>query len=143
MPPSVCRTARPSCASCRAHGPPEKLVELSDIRGDLHCHTTWSDGRASVREMASAARDRGYAYVAICDHTPNVGVVPGLGSDELRRQGEEIATVNAELAPFRVLRGVECDIRSDGTLDVEATCSPSSTGCSSACTQDSDDLATS
>ena len=100
--------------------PPEKLVELSDVRGDLHCHTTWSDGRASVREMASAARDRSYAYLAICDHTPNVGVVPGLGSEELRRQGEEIATVNAELAPFRVLRGVECDIRRDGTLDVAA-----------------------
>jgi DNA polymerase (family X) len=99
--------------------PPERLVDLSDIRGDLHCHTTWSDGRASVREMASAARDRGYAYVAICDHTPNVGVVPGLGSDDLRRQGEEIAAVNADLAPLCVLRGVECDIRSDGSLDVE------------------------
>ena len=99
--------------------PPESLVDLPDIRGDLHCHTTWSDGKATVREMATAARDRGYAYVAICDHTPNVGVVPGLGSDDLRRQGEEIADVNAELAPFRVLRGVECDIRSDGSLDVE------------------------
>ena len=99
--------------------PPENLIELSDLRGDLHCHTTWSDGRASVREMASAARDRGYAYLAICDHTPNVGVVPGLGSDELRRQGEEIATVNDELAPFRVLQGVECDIRKDGTLDLD------------------------
>ena len=100
-------------------GPPAGLVDLSDIRGDLHCHTTWSDGRASVREMALAARDRGYAYVAICDHTPNVGVVPGLGSDDLRRQGEEIAAVNADLAPFCVLRGVECDIRGDGSLDVE------------------------
>jgi DNA polymerase (family X) len=99
--------------------PPETLVDLSDIRGDLHCHTTWSDGKASVKEMAMAARDRGYAYLAICDHTPNVGVVPGLGSDGLRRQGEEIASVNADLAPFRVLRGVECDIRSDGSLDVE------------------------
>ena len=99
--------------------PPETLVDLSDIRGDLHCHTRWSDGKASVREMATAARDRGYEYLAICDHTPNVGVVPGLGSDDLRRQGEEIGAVNAELAPFRVLRGVECDIRSDGSLDVE------------------------
>jgi len=99
--------------------PPETLVDLSDIRGDLHCHTRWSDGKASVREMATAARDRGYEYLAICDHTPNVGVVPGLGSDDLRRQGEEIAAVNAELAPFRALRGVECDIRSDGSLDVE------------------------
>jgi DNA polymerase (family 10) len=99
--------------------PPAGLVERRDIRGDLHCHTTWSDGRASVLEMAAAARDRGYAYLAICDHTPNVGVVHGLGSDELRRQGEEIERLNAELAPFRLLRGVECDIRADGGLDVE------------------------
>ena len=99
--------------------PPDRLVDLKDIEGDLHCHTTWSDGRASVLEMATAARDRGYAYLAICDHTPNVGVVHGLDADELRRQGEEIEAVNEELAPFRVLRGVECDIRVDGTLDVD------------------------
>ena len=99
--------------------PPEELVELTDIRGDLHCHTTWSDGRGSVLEMGEAARDRGYAYLAICDHTPNVGVVHGLSTDELRRQGEEIALANDELAPFRILRGVECDIRADGSLDVE------------------------
>jgi DNA polymerase (family X) len=101
-----------------AQAPPD-LVELTDIRGDLHCHTTWSDGRASVREMALAARTRGYDYLAICDHTPNVGVVTGLTSKDLARQAEEIAEVNAELAPFRILRGVECDIRADGGLDVE------------------------
>jgi DNA polymerase (family X) len=99
--------------------PPERLVDLADIRGDLHCHTTWSDGRAAVLEMATAARDRGYAYLAICDHTPNVGVVHGLDADELRRQGEEIEGANEVLAPFRVLRGVECDIRADGMLDVD------------------------
>jgi len=99
--------------------PPEGLVDLTDIRGDLHCHTTWSDGRASVLEMGEAARGRGYAYLAICDHTPNVGVVHGLSTHELQRQGEEIARANDELAPFRILRGVECDIRADGTLDVE------------------------
>ena len=69
--------------------------------------------------MALAARDRGYDYLAICDHSPNVRVVPGLDSDALLRQAEEIALVNEELAPFRVLRGVECDIRADGSLDVE------------------------
>jgi DNA polymerase (family 10) len=99
--------------------PPDGLVERADIRGDLHCHTTWSDGRATVREMTEAARDLGYEYLAICDHTPNVGVVQGLGSDELVRQGEEIAAVDAKLRPFRILRGVECDIRADGALDVE------------------------
>jgi DNA polymerase (family 10) len=99
--------------------PPPGLVERADIRGDLHCHTVWSDGRSTVEEMALAARARGYEYLAICDHTPNVGVVPGLGSEELRRQGEEIAEVNERVAPFRVLRGVECDIRADGSLDAE------------------------
>jgi DNA polymerase (family 10) len=99
-------------------GEPPQLVELADIRGDLHCHTTWSDGRASVLEMGVAARDLGYDYVAICDHTQNVRVVPGLDADDLRRQGEEIAAANDELAPFRVLRGTEVDIRRDGTLDL-------------------------
>ena len=95
-----------------------ELVELDEIRGDLHAHTTWSDGKASVLEMGEAARARGYEYLAICDHTPNVTVVPGLDADALRRQAEEIAAANAELASFRVLRGAECDIRRDGTLDL-------------------------
>jgi DNA polymerase (family 10) len=99
-------------------GQPPALLEVEQIRGDLHCHTTWSDGRASVAEMAGAARARGYEYLAICDHTPAVGAVPGLTADEVRRQGEEIAAANAELAPFRVLRGIECDILPDGRLDL-------------------------
>ncbi|HEU4450449.1 MAG TPA: helix-hairpin-helix domain-containing protein [Gaiellaceae bacterium] len=99
-------------------GTPPPLVEPDDVRGDLHCHTTWSDGKASVLELATAARDLGYEYVAICDHTRNVRVVPGLDADDLRRQGEEIAAANEELAPFRVLRGAEVDIRSDGALDL-------------------------
>ena len=99
-------------------GEPPPLVELADVRGDLHCHTTWSDGRATVREMALAAVELGYEYIAICDHTPSVRVVPGLDADDLRRQGEEIAAVNDELHPFRVLRGTEVDIRRDGALDL-------------------------
>jgi len=99
-------------------GQPPILLGLADVRGDLHCHTTWSDGKASVMEMAVAARDRGYEYVAICDHTPNVRVVPGLDADALRRQAEEIAEANEALAPFRVLRGVEVDILRDGSLDL-------------------------
>ena len=93
-------------------------MEVADIRGDLHCHTTWSDGRASVEEMGRAARERGYEYVAICDHTPAVGAVRGLTPDDVRRQGEEIAAANELLAPFRVLRGIECDILPDGRLDL-------------------------
>ena len=99
-------------------GEPPALVDLADVRGDLHSHTTWSDGRATVREMALAARDRGYEYLAICDHTVNVRVVPGLDVEAVRRQGEEIAAVDDELAPFRVLRGIELDIRRDGSLDL-------------------------
>jgi DNA polymerase (family 10) len=99
-------------------GEPPALVEPDDIRGDLHCHTTWSDGRASVEEMGRAARQRGYGYLAICDHTPAVGAVRGLTADDVRRQAEEIATANDLLAPFRVLRGIECDILPDGRLDL-------------------------
>ncbi len=98
---------------------PPDLVTREAVRGDLHCHTTWSDGRASVNDMALAAHARGYEYLAICDHTPNVRVVPGLSSDDLLRQADEIAEVNQALAPFRVLRGVECDICADGSLDAE------------------------
>jgi DNA polymerase (family X) len=99
-------------------GEPPPLVELADIRGDLHCHTTRSDGRASVYEMGLAARGRGYEYLAICDHTKNVRVVPGLAADDVRAQAEEIAEANERLAPFRVLRGIECDILPDGSLDL-------------------------
>jgi DNA polymerase (family 10) len=98
--------------------PPDDLLEEGSIRGDLHCHTTWSDGRATVRGLAEAARERGYDYVAVCDHTTSVGVVPGLDADGVRRQAAEIAQVNEELAPFRVLRGIECDILPDGSLDL-------------------------
>jgi DNA polymerase (family 10) len=99
-------------------GEPPELLELANIRGDLHCHTTWSDGRASVQEMGEAARELGYEYVAICDHTPAVGAVRGLTADDVRRQGQEIAAANELLAPFRILRGIECDILPNGRLDL-------------------------
>jgi len=100
----------------RAEPPP--LLELADIRGDLHSHTTWSDGKATVYELGAAARVLGYEYLAICDHTKSVGAVPGLEAIDIRRQGEEIAEANERLAPFRILRGTECDILHDGTLDL-------------------------
>ena len=68
--------------------------------------------------MARAARDRGYEYLAICDHTPAVGAVRGLTGDDVRRQAEEVAQANEALAPFRVLHGIECDILADGRLDL-------------------------
>jgi DNA polymerase (family X) len=108
----------PELREAPCEGVPPPLVEVGEIRGDLHVHTTWSDGKASVLEMAEAARDLGYDYIAICDHTRNVRVVPGLDADDVRRQGEEIAAANVRLAPFRILRGSECDILADGTLDL-------------------------
>jgi DNA polymerase (family 10) len=99
-------------------GEPPALVELGAIRGDLHCHSTWSDGRVSILEMGRAARERGYEYLAICDHTPAVGAVPGLDPDAVRRQADEIAAANEALRPFVVLRGIECDILPDGRLDL-------------------------
>jgi DNA polymerase (family X) len=98
--------------------PPAGLVELAHVHGDLHCHTTWSDGKATVLELGLAARDLGYEYAAVCDHTRAVRVVPGLDADDLRRQGEEIAAANEKLAPFRLLRGAECDVLPDGSLDL-------------------------
>ncbi len=107
---------------------PPPLVELGQIRGDLHSHTAWSDGRQTVEEMGRAARDRGYEYLAICDHTPAVGAVQGLTADDVRRQGEEIAAANAALAPFRVLRGSSATSSPTAGSTSPTTSSPSSTG---------------
>jgi len=101
-----------------AADPPPDLLEPGNVRGDLHVHTSASDGKATVLEMGLAARALGYEYLAICDHTRNVRVVPGLDADDLRRQAEEIAAANERLAPFRILRGSECDILPDGSLDL-------------------------
>jgi DNA polymerase (family 10) len=108
----------PELRELDAGPPPPDLLELAHVRGDLHVHTTSSDGKASVAEMGRAAVELGYQYLAICDHTRNVRVVPGLDADDLRRQGEEIDVANEELAPFRILRGSECDILPDGSLDL-------------------------
>jgi DNA polymerase (family X) len=90
------------------------LVELGDLRGDLHSHTTWSnDGKNTLEEMAAAARDRGYEYLAATDHSHY------LREGKLQRYFEEIEALNRRLAPFRILRGIEVNIRADGTLDVD------------------------
>ncbi|MFO7169554.1 MAG: DNA polymerase/3'-5' exonuclease PolX [Chloroflexota bacterium] len=97
-----------------------QLVELSDIVADLHMHTTWSDGRGSLREMAEAARARGLRYIAITDHSAYLGVTNGLDAARLRAQAEEVRALNAEYEaagdPFRILHGVEVDITPDGGL---------------------------
>jgi DNA polymerase (family 10) len=108
----------PELRELNAPPAPRDLLELRDVRGDLHVHTTASDGKATVEEMGRAAQALGYEYLAICDHTRNVRVVPGLDADDLRRQAVEIAAANEVLAPFRILRGSECDILPDGSLDL-------------------------
>ncbi|RJK96982.1 PHP domain-containing protein [Vallicoccus soli] len=89
------------------------------LRGDLHTHSDWSDGGSPVREMAETARDLGHAYVALTDHSPRLTVANGLSPERLRRQLDLVAELNAELAPFRILTGIECDINEDGSLDQE------------------------
>jgi DNA polymerase (family 10) len=89
------------------------LVELADLRGDLHSHTTWSDGKASLDEMVTAARARGYEYLAVCDHAQR------LRGDLLARQHEAIGALQEAVAPLRILRGLEVNIRADGSLDVD------------------------
>jgi len=89
-----------------------QLVERADLRGDLHSHSTWSDGKATIAEMALAARDLGHEYLALCDHSQR------LRDGRLEAQWEEIDALNAELAPFRILKGVEVNIRASGELDL-------------------------
>ncbi|HEY6068815.1 MAG TPA: DNA polymerase/3'-5' exonuclease PolX [Gaiellaceae bacterium] len=85
-----------------------KLVELGDVKGDLHSHTTWSDGRASLEEMVRAARARGYAYLAVTDHPRG----------SLAEQDDEIDALSERVAPFRILKGIEVNIRVDGSLSL-------------------------
>jgi DNA polymerase (family 10) len=95
------------------------LIKIGEIRGDLHVHTRWSDGKDGIREMAKKAIQRGYEYIAICDHSPAVGITGGLTEDMLMSQIGEIEGINEEFSDFRVLKGIEVDIRSDNTLDLE------------------------
>jgi DNA polymerase (family 10) len=95
-----------------------KLVELSGIKGDLHTHTEWSDGHDSIEEMARAAKDMGYQYIAITEHSAGRGIAHGLDVDRLRQQVAEIKALNERLNGIRVLTGTEVDIRADGSLDL-------------------------
>jgi len=95
------------------------LVRLLDVRGDLHAHSTWSDGSASIREMVAAAAARGYAYHAVTDHSKALAMANGLDAKRLREQALEIAEVQAEFPHVKILRGIECDIMRDGTMDLD------------------------
>jgi DNA polymerase (family 10) len=95
------------------------LVELEDLQGDLQFHTTWSDGRQGLSEMAQAARARGLEYALVTDHSHSLGIARGLSAEDLRRQREEIEEVNGKMSgTFRLLAGVEVEVRADGALDL-------------------------
>ena len=95
------------------------LIELKHIKGDLHVHSDWTDGNNSIEEMAKAAKRRGYRYVAICDHSPAVGITNGLTEERLLTQIKEIARLNKKSKDFRILCGIEVDIRSNSKLDLK------------------------
>jgi putative hydrolase len=89
------------------------------LRGDCHTHSTWSDGGSPIDEMARAARDLGHEYMVLTDHSPRLTVAKGLSAERLRQQLEVVAALNEEMAPFRILTGIEVDILEDGGLDQE------------------------
>ncbi|MEM6396344.1 MAG: PHP domain-containing protein [Bacteroidota bacterium] len=95
------------------------LITTEDIRGVVHAHSTYSDGIHSLRQMAEAARDKGYAYMLITDHSQAAFYANGLKPDRVVEQWKEIDALNEELAPFRILKGIESDILNDGSLDYE------------------------
>jgi putative hydrolase len=92
-------------------------VYLRTLRGDCHSHSEWSDGGSSIRAMAEAARDLGHDYLALTDHSPRLTVAHGLDARRLEQQLAEVDVLNSELAPFRILTGIEVDILDDGSLD--------------------------
>ena len=94
------------------------LVDLPDMKGDLHTHTEWSDGHDSIEELAQAAQDMGYQYMAVTEHSAGRGIAHGLDVERLGQQIAEIRTLNERLSGIRLLTGTEVDIRADGSLDL-------------------------
>jgi DNA polymerase (family 10) len=116
IPPEL-RENRGEVEAAAAGALPE-LVTLQDIRGDLQMHSTWSDGRASIEDMARACAERGYEYVAITDHSQAMAMVQGLTPERARQQWREIAEVRELVPQIVLLRSVEVDILADGSLDM-------------------------
>jgi DNA polymerase (family 10) len=116
IPPEL-REDRGEIALAKAHQLPE-LVTLSDIRGDLHVHSDWTDGTATIAEMAEGAQARGYTFMALTDHSRRVAMAHGLDPMRLSRQIKAIERINKTLKGFTILKGIEVDILKDGSLDL-------------------------
>jgi DNA polymerase (family 10) len=93
------------------------LVTIDDIKGDLHVHSNWSDGKSTIMEMAAAAQRLGYSYIAICDHSKSRAIAGGLSEKRLSEHVAEIEKINGEFDDLRILSGVECDIKANASLD--------------------------
>jgi len=115
IPPEL-REDRGEIDAAAAHALP-KLVGVEQVRGDLHTHTSWTDGRDPLADMARRAKAKGYAYLAVTDHSPGLGMTYGLSPERIQARLAEAAGLNAELAPFRIIVGTEVDIRANGKLD--------------------------
>jgi DNA polymerase (family 10) len=115
IPPEL-REDRGEIDAAAAHKLPA-LVEVAQVRGDLHTHTSWTDGRDPLAEMARRAKAKGYTYLAVTDHSPGLGMTNGLSPERIEARLAEAARLNAELAPFRIIVGTEVDIRANGKLD--------------------------
>ncbi len=116
FPPEMREARREFQWAAEGHLP--RLIELGDIRGDLHMHSTWTDGQATIEQMALAAKARGLKYIAMTDHSKRVTMVNGLDETRIRKQWEEIDELNERLTGITVLKGVEVDILERGGLDL-------------------------
>ncbi|MBD3281572.1 DNA polymerase/3'-5' exonuclease PolX [Candidatus Uhrbacteria bacterium] len=116
-PPPELRVGDEELEAAKAHKLP-KLIPYGSVRGDLQVQSDWSDGSASIEELAQAAKSQGLQYMAITDHTESLTIANGLNEKRLAKQGKEINELNKKLRGFKILKGTECDILKDGTLDL-------------------------
>jgi DNA polymerase (family X) len=117
IPPEL-REARGEVEAAR-EGKLPNLVRVEDLKGDLQVHSRWSDGSSELEEMARAAMESGYEYMAFTDHSVSVGIANGLNEERFRKQWKAIDQLNEALKPFRILKSVEAEVRSDGSLDFD------------------------
>jgi DNA polymerase (family 10) len=121
VPPEL-RENRGEIDAAEAGALPRRLVQLADLQGDLHCHTTATDGRDDIESMARAAQAAGLKYLAITDHSQALAMAGGLDESRALEHARAIRAVNARLDGFTLLAGIECDIRADGTMDLADDC---------------------